>query len=308
MGTTRASIYKGPGVVIVGGQTIHDKDGINADFEFPTEEIPSSMAGALGEIKTDQSGKITATPYGKVSAGLLTLLYPHGTPSIGADIFGDSDVPLVIHGKDTNKITFHATALTKSPDLILSTKKTAFGQAEWTALLATGKLPTESAAFLTVASAAYASGDPDTDALTGKVYTGTFGNVTFSDTKDGWTVTFEYQFTPIPSDIAGTIGMMLTGVKVRASCQPMGKSLGDLVAMLPYATGIGGSIATANDLVIAGPVGALTVTLKNASMVQGPCKWGRTELRAGQIGFVASRSITNGVAGALYAVGIVPAA
>jgi hypothetical protein len=43
-------------------------------------------------------------------------------------------------------------------------------------------------------------------------------------------------------------------------------------------------------------------------MVQGPCKWGRTELRAGQIGFVASRSITNGVAGALYSVGIVPAA
>ncbi|MFQ6355715.1 hypothetical protein, partial [Streptococcus pneumoniae] len=82
-----------------------------------------------------------------------------------------SDVPLVIHGKDTNKITFHATALTKSPDLFLGAKKTPYGQAEWTALLATGKLPSEASAFLTVASAAYASGGPDTDALTGKVYT-----------------------------------------------------------------------------------------------------------------------------------------
>ena len=45
-------------------------------------------------------------------------------------------------------------------------------------------------------------------------------------------------------------------------------------------------MATANDLVIEA-AGGLKVTLKNAALVTGPIQWGTTQLRAGEIGFVA---------------------
>ena len=99
-------------------------------------------------------------------------------------------------------------------------------------------------------------------------------------------------------------GMILTGVTVRASCTPLGKSLAEVLAMLPYALGRGASLAGAVDLTIEGGTGSVSVVLKNARAVTGPVAWGSGTLRAGQLGFTASRSFANGVAGALFSVGI----
>lgn len=314
MSVTRQAIIHGPGAVIWGSQTIHDKDGINATIESPSDEVRSSVSGKLFDLKTDQQAKITATPCGVLSADLLAVLFPAAftTPAIGTDVFGSTDAPLVVWGKDGRKLTFHAAALTKSPDIILSPAKTSFGGAEWTALLANGKLPTEAAAFLTEEAAAYAQNDPNPAGLTGYLYTGVLGSgggaTTIADTVDGWSVQVEPSFQPIQTDSAGTVGMILTGVTVRASCTPVGKTLAEVIAMLPYALGRGASLATATDLTIAGAAGSLSVVLKNARAVTGPVAWGSGTLRAGQLGFIASRSYANNAAAALFSVGIVPAA
>ena len=124
MAINRTTILRGPGTVIYGtgngAQTIYDATGITAEVETSTSDVPSSVSGTLDQIKTDQVGTIRFTPCGQLSAGLLALLYPYGTPTIGARVFGDADVPLSIHSVAGTKVTFVNAALTAMPPLRLS--------------------------------------------------------------------------------------------------------------------------------------------------------------------------------------------
>lgn len=288
MATTRQSIVRGPGTVAFNGVKLFDASGITAEVDSTTKEIPSSIAGTLDTIKTDQVGKISLTPIGNVSAEILATLFPSWIqkPVIGQSVFGSTDKPLVVSSMAGTKVTFNAAALTKCPDLMLSPVETAFGGVEFTALLANGKLPNETGAFYAVTSAAYADGEPPRDNLSGFHYQGTFGSLTIPDTEAGWTVTVEPNLNPVMTDSQGTIDYTLGGVTVRARCVPLGLSESQILAALPVAKGRGASVATTDDLVISSS-GGLTVTLKNAALVTGPIQWGTTQLRAGEIGFVA---------------------
>ena len=288
MATTRQSIVRGPGTVAFNGVKLFDASGITAEVDSTTKEIPSSIAGTLDTIKTDQVGKISLTPIGNVSAEILATLFPSWIqkPVIGQSVFGSTDKPLVVSSMAGTKVTFNAAALTKCPDLMLSPVVTAFGGVEFTALLANGKLPNETGAFYAVTSAAYADGEPPRDNLSGFHYQGTFGSLTIPDTAAGWTVTVEPNLNPVMTDSQGTIDYTLGGVTVRARCVPLGLSESQILAALPVAKGRGASVATTDDLVISSS-GGLTVTLKNAALVTGPIQWGTTQLRAGEIGFVA---------------------
>ena len=288
MGTTRQSIVRGPGTVTFDGVKFFDASGITAEVDSTTKEIPSSIAGTLDTIKTDQIGKVSFTPVGNVSAEILAALFPAyiQKPVIGASVFGSTDKPLVVSSMAGTKVTFNAAALTKCPDLVLSPVETAFGGVEFTALLANGKLPDEAGAFYAVTNAAYADGEPPRTGLSGLHYQGAFGTLDIPDTESGWTVTVEPNLQPVMTDSQGTIDYTLGGVTVRARCVPLGLSESQILAALPIARGRGASVATANDLVIEA-AGGLKVTLKNAALVTGPIQWGTTQLRAGELGFVA---------------------
>ena len=306
MATTRQSIVRGPGTVTFNSVKLFDADGITAEVESSTQEIPSSIAGNIDTIKTDQIGKVTLTPVGEISSALLELLYPYQTPNPGASIMGSTDKSLVISSRAGTKVTFLNAALSKIPDLILSPVKTAFGSAEFTALLANGKLPTDENSFFKVETAAYSDGEPGRTGLSGCHYVGTWGSgqgaLTIPDTQDGWTVSFELQLDPVTTDSQGTIDYTFGGLTVRASCTPLGLTEAQIMAALPILSGRGASTATTKNLVIAAANPGLTVTLNNAALVTGPLAWGSTTLRAGQIGFVAHRAISNGTLGALYSV------
>lgn len=305
MATTRQSIIRGPGTVTFGGAKIFDADGINAEIESNSQEIPSSISGTLDTIKTDQIGQISLTPVGNLSTALLNVLYPAytQTPVIGQSLFGTTDAPLVVASRAGTKVTFNAAALTQCPELRLSPVATAFGQAQFTALLANGKLPTDQASFYAVAAATYADGEPPRDGLSGFHYQGTYGSLAIPDTLDGWTVAAEMQTEAVTTDSQGTIDYTLTGMTVRASCTPLGLTESQLLAALPVLKGRGASLASAEDLVISA-TGGLTVTLKHAALVTGPIQWGATQLRAGQIGFIANIDPTTG---ALWSVAYNPA-
>ena len=289
MATTRQSIIRGPGSVSFGGVTLYDASGITAEIDSATQDVPSSIAGKLDTIKTDQTGKISLTPVGNLSEALVGVLYPDWvkTPEIGRSVFGSTDAPLVVHSKAGTKVTFLAAALSKCPDLLLSPVKTAFGAAEFAALLANGKLPTESDSLYKVESAAYALDEPPRDGLTGFHYAGTFGSLSIPDTLDGWTVSVELQLEDVKTDSQGTIDYTLGGVNVTAKCTPLGLTEAQILAALPALSGRGASLASANYLVISA-TGGLTVTLKKAALVTGPLNWGATQLRAGELGFTAN--------------------
>lgn len=296
MATTRQSIIRGPGTVTFGGVKLFDKDGIVAEIESNSQEVPSSISGTLDTIKTDQIGRVSLTPVGNLSEALLEVLYPSfaQTPEIGRSLLGSTDAPLVVSSRAGTKVTFNAAALTQLPELRLSPIATAFGQAQFTALVPNGKLPDDATTkFYTVTSATYEDGEPPRDGLSGFHYQGTYGSLSIPDTLDGWTVTPELQTEAVTTDSQGTIDYTLTGLTVRASCTPLGLSESQILAALPVLQGRGKSLASASDLVISS-TGGLTVTLKHAALVTGSLQWGATQLRAGQIGFIANIDPTTG--------------
>ena len=301
MAIQRTAIIRGPGAVKFGSVVIHDASGITAEIESSTQEVPSSISGPLDTIKTDQVATVGLTPCGEITADILAALYPHQTPAIGSSLCGISDTALVVHSLAGQKVEFANAFLSKVPDLLLSPVKTAFGAAEFTALLGLGKVPGDSGAFCGVSPATYNLNYPDPEGLTGVQSLGTFGPLSIPDTADGWTVSVELATDPQATDNLGTIDYTLQGVTVRAKCTPVGLTEAQILAALPHTLGRGASLRGDNDLVIAGE-GGLTVTLKNARIVTGPLAWGSTTLRVGEIGFIAQRSFSSGVAGALYSV------
>lgn len=303
MATQRTSIIRGPGSLKYDGVTIYDADGITAEVNTETQDVPSSVSGQLDTIKADQTATVSFTPCGQISADLLSILFPHQTPSIGSSLCGVADKSLLIHSLAGQKVEFVNAVLTGAPELRLSPVATAFGQAQFTGLLGLGKAPGDAEAFYKVAAAAYNLNYPDPTGLTGVHYVGTFGSLSIPDTADGWTVNVELETKPVKTDSQGTIDFTLSGVTVRAKCTPLGLTESQILAKLPVSSARGASLRGSDDLVIAG-TGGLTVTLKNASLVTGPLQWGNTTLRAGELGFVAHRSFNQGVAGALYSVAL----
>ena len=295
MATTRQSIVRGPGTVNFNSVKFFDQSGITAELDSSTQDIGSSISGKLDTIKTDQIGKISLTPVGNLSQALLDIFFPSyfKTPVIGQSIFGSTDTPLHVTSRAGRKVSFLNAALTKCPELQLSPVKTAFGPIEFTALLANGKLATDSNSLFTEAAATYADGEPPRDGLSGFHYTGTLGSLVIPDTVDGWTVSIEPQLEAVVTDSQGTIDYTLGGVNVTAKCTPLGLSEAQILGALPVLRGRGASMAGTNDLVIESD-GGLIVTLKNASLVTGPLQWGTTTLRAGELGFTAHVDTTDG--------------
>ena len=311
MAINRTNILRGPGTVIwnpggTGEQTIFDASGITADIETSSGDVPSSVSGVIDRFKTDQVGTVKFTPCGQLSAGLLALLYPYGTPTIGARVFPDADVPLTIHSVAGTKVTFVNAALTQMPPLTLSPVKTAFGEAVFTALLGLGKKPSDSNSFFTTAAATYAAGGPDPSGIVGVQYAASYGSLNILDTLDGWTITPELQLEPVTTDLLGTVDYTVQGVGCTATCTPLGLSEAQILGALPLTKDRGTSLTGASDLVITGANG-LTVTLKNATMLRGPLHWGNTTLRAGEVAFTAHRAFSQGTPGAVFSVAMTPA-
>lgn len=300
MSINRNTILRGPGTVVFGGATVFDANGITCEIESATQGLPSSISGEIGTIKTDQTGKISFTPCGQISAAILAALYPYASAAIGSSACGAADTPCVVHGMSGTRVTLVNCCVRKMPEIYLSPVKTAFGSVELAAALGLAKGPTDDAALYTVEQAAYDAGAPDPTGITGVAYAGTFGALSIPDTADGWTITPEVTLNPVSTDTLGTIDWTVASVGCTAKCTPLGLTEEQILAALP-ATRARGSLIGGDDLVVTG-AGGLKVTLHGASLVTGPLQWGNTQLRAGEIGFTAHRSFAGGVPGPVFEV------
>ena len=300
MSINRNTILRGPGTVKFGGATVFDANGITCEIESATQGLPSSISGEIGTIKTDQTGKISFTPCGQISAAILAALFPYASAAIGSSACGAADTPCVVHGLSGTRVTLVNCCVRKMPEIYLSPVKTAFGSVELAAALGLAKGPTDDAALYTVEQAAYDAGAPDPTGITGVAYAGTFGALSIPDTADGWTITPEVTLQPVSTDTLGTIDWTVASVGCTAKCTPLGLTEEQILAALP-ATRARGSLIGGDDLVVSG-AGGLKVTLHGASIVTGPLQWGNTQLRAGEIGFTAHRSFAGGVPGPVFEV------
>lgn len=313
--SNRTTLVKGPGVVKFGDVVLHSADGITADVSVETTPIPSDMEGEVDKLIINRFAEASIRPVGQLSSAILAALFPHQTPALGTPIFGDADVPLILHSKAGVRCTFLNAALIAPPQLVLSATRTAFGgAAKFRALLAADKAPGDDGSFIEIDDVPFSAVDyPFLATAKGGRYIGTLGVGQAAlqiDTLSGWSIDVQIATTPWKTDHEGEIAHDLASVAVLAKCTPVRLSESDLLGLVPWNAVQGASARSGKNLVISAGAGSGVVkaTLSDVAVLQGPCKWGATALRAGEIGFTAHRTIADDTLGALYQVIMEPAA
>jgi hypothetical protein len=302
----RNAIVRGPGTTQLGtGPVIYSAGDIESAWELAQGEVPSAFFGSVDRYITDKVARTRLTPAGQLTTAMISSLFPHLNPTIGASIFGAADVPLKIHSRDGRLYTLLASAVTKMPDLILSPRKTALGQVEYTSVLKTSGDPTTADHYYTEASSAWSDATFATADVRRRVYSGSWNSITFL-TEDGWTVSFDVTLEPTRLDEGGTVDMVITNVVARAKCRPLSTAAADLLTAMRVqgvaGAAIGASVRQAQDLTIAGT--GVSVVLKDVALVEAGQAWGAATLRAGEIGFIANRVESTGTFGAVATIAI----
>jgi len=306
----RTTIIDGPGSVQHGSVKLFAQDGIEAVAEVEAWRPSIATHGEGGPRLRDGRAVISLTPAGNLTAGIIAALYPSAlrSPTINASMHGTTDTALFVHSTAGKKVTFHNAALAGMPELTLSPQSTFVGQVQYNALLRNGYARATANSLYTVADAAWAEAFPEAEIIS-VPYTATWGtgagDLTIY-TEAGWRVTFDVQLVPRYVDGFGTIDYKLGGVTCRASCQPVNLTEANVLDNLQL-QGVtpGAAMRQGKTLTITGASGGLQVILYDAVMRTGPCRWGKTTLRAGEIGFEASRLIDAGDLTTLFAISIV---
>jgi hypothetical protein len=306
MALTRASVLRGPGKVKINATEILTQGDITFTPNIATAPVNFSHGGVIDSVLSDATLQVDFTPANQITASILSALFPYGTPTIGSSLLSAADVTAAVVGREaaSNKITLAAAALSKMPSLKLSSRNpNIFGSnATLVSSVKTGVARSVADSLYTIGTEAWTGVITRADIKAG-TYSGSWNSLTFGSTEDGWNVEFDAQWTPVTTDEDGTIDWTLESVTARASCTPIGQALTLINSLPSYNKLIGASLYAATDLVIAA-TGGLTVTLKQAFLVQGPCRWGAGTLRHGQIGFQTTRALATGEPGAVFSVAI----
>jgi len=306
MALARASILRGPGKVKINATEILTRGDIVLTPNISLAPVEFAHGGPLDQVLSDVFMQVEFTPANQITAGIIAALWPYTNPTLGASLLTTADVTAAIVGREaaSNKITLAAAALAKMPSLKLSARAPNLfsSSAQLLASVKTNVARTVADSLYTIGTEAWTGVVTRADIKNG-TYSGSWNSITFGSTEDGWDVEFDCSWSPVTTAEDGTVDWTLEGVTVRASCTPIGQALTLLNSMPAYNQAIGTSQYAATDLVIAA-TGGLTVTLKQAKLVSGPCRWGATTLRHGQVGFITTRYLATGEPSTVFTVAI----
>lgn len=222
------TIIQGPAYITHGGVTLFTQKDVTVAAEIGSWN-PESSFGGVGERFASRQYKITATPVGMITAGILTYLYAaHLSPStkVGISIIPASNDDLVINSiAEMKKYTYHRAGISKPPPLNLSPTATAFGACEWTALIDGGVQPTNAAAYKTNAGtlAAVDTSFEEANIVT-DIYSLAIGaRSTPYDavgSMGGFTLDFPFTLAPVIAGDIGIADIYLAGLALTASFVP----------------------------------------------------------------------------------------
>ncbi len=302
---TRSSILRGPAVVTFNGATLYSKGDITLTMELQTFNVDTAIHGKVDERVSDRVTRISFTPDGQFES--QSVIWPYASMSLGASVFGSTDLPLVIKTVEGKTLTFKAAAITKMPSLVLASTKTMLGDIEFTCIGQENTTWTTDSSLVTVASAAFSDTTFAPSSILTQPYTGAWGASSpwsSISTMDGWQVDFDLQLEPVVTDADGLVDMTFASLEVSAKCRPLGILETDVINALRI-QGVGNARGrslqlNSNDLVITG-TGAV-ITVKSAQLKSGPQMFGAGQLRIGELVWVATRKFTAGVASPLFSV------
>lgn len=303
------------------------KFSVKDDFEIKdnleTMLINTSAVAHVDERAVDVQCECSFVPAGIWTTAILNAIYaPFASYARGKSLLNGNgvagDLPFVANSVDGEVNTMVASAITKIPDLYLSAKKTMIGSMTMSGYRAKAKGWNDADSLRTVAATG-GTGVDSTFTPAGIIvqpYLGVWGAVSgFAsiDTVDGWTISFNLKADKITVDSQGAIDIAFDEISVMAKCQPVGPtSLNILAALkmqgltLPAGRGMSlqsdGSGGVTPDLVISGinDAGATSITIGAAQLKGAGYRFGAQILRAGEVGFVATRKFASGVPSALF--------
>lgn len=315
MGMTRASLNRVPGRLAFASQSIYAKGGttIDSDLVYQTEPISVVGMGLIDNRDKEAYAEITITPDGRMTTGLAAVLWPFGSPTIGAGIFTDTDVPAVIHGNDSSLDTYAAAAVVQMPQMIFHPVKTLVGQMKLLCLRGhtTGNVNpwSTSGSLRTYAN----TGGTFTDATftaTGPItqdYLVTWGSVSgwaSLDFYDG--LVFEPKIEFVDDNVAAvglfnrrikSVGGMLRGIPMGLTRQMIDTQLN--IQGSGAVRGASGA-AKSYSLSVTGADGKVYLNISLAQLVKSKIVNGVEQLRENEIAFDVLPSFSSGVRGAYW--------
>jgi len=296
----RTTIVRGPCKITYDGATFYSKGGVTLTMNQSTFDKEVDAYGMVGKAKTDMQIVVEFEPVGEIEA--LTTLFPYGSTTIGASIYGSSDKALIIVAADAT-YTIHNAAITKLPTLRCTANNTQLGSVQFTGLVKNSANPNAITSYYTASAGAAIGTAFDPALIIAAPYTATLGGSSFSSS-DGFEISFDLALTPIVVDGIGTVTMALGNIGSTISCTPIGVATG---AFDTYFDGLdaGEELGVATLDVSTTVTGGLNFDAAAVQIISIDRKFSPTENRLGKLTMAAKRTFTSGSPNALFTIAAV---
>lgn len=301
----RTAIISGPALIKYNTTSSFWSKG-NVEVKVINDRFPIDTAhfGKVDERNQDRRVEVTFEPSGAITSTLAAVLWPYGATTVGSSIFTGTDKPLEIFGRDGRKITVHAAAITKMSAIRLGVNSTLLGPITFTGLVKNNTDPTNAAAYYTEAAVAY-PGDTgfaiaDIKTAAAAAVWGASAPWNSFTSENGFEVDFNLNLAPQKVDGIGTVDMTFQSLDVMLKAIPVGPAALDILAAIAPTTGLGASIATANNLTVT--AGTVAVMISKAALTDSGLIFGAAAKRVGATTWMATRTITTGTADPLFTV------
>lgn len=267
------------------------------------------VAGTLYYLHVISGTNISVhTTYANAVAGVNPVAISAGS----GNVIGVVNNPLTIQTLDGYLWTFFNAAVSKMPNLSLSTVKTAVGGIEFNCYLADGQDWSGASSLYSYAANPWPgdSGFNPANILTGEI-NAVWGSVapwSSFQTKEGWEVNFAMSLEAVEVDNVGLITHRLSNLVVTASAIPLGVQPSDVAAAL-YLQGAnaarGRSLAqfSPGNLLLSAVANNLGCKIFGAAMRGGPAVYSINKERIGRLEWVATRSFGSSGPNPLFAIG-----
>ena len=297
----RTTIVRGPCKIVYDAQTFYSKGGVSLTMTNSTFDKETDAYGIVGKAKTDFQVVVEFEPVGEIEA--LTVLFPYGSTSIGASIYGATDKTLVITATDAT-YTIRNAAVTQMPSIRCTANNTAFGSVQFTGIIDKGGNPNLLADYYSVGAGGSIGALFNPAAIVTAPYTANLGGSLAFSSEAGFEIAFDLSLNPVTVDGMGTVDMSLQNLGVNITCIPVG------VAENSFDTYFG-SLDAGEDLGVATlgiqttTVGGLNFDCAAVQIVDLQKRFSPTENRLGQLNMSARRTFASGVPAALFTVAAV---
>lgn len=300
----RTTIIAGPALVQFATQKFWSKGNVEVKIINDRFDIETAHFGKVDERYQDRRVEVTFEPSGAITAGIATVLWPYGATTVGTSVLTGTDRPLEIFGRDGRKITVHAAAVTKMPTLRLGSNTTLLSSMTFTGLVKNTTDPTNAAAYYTEAAVTYPgdTGFAISDIKTAAASAVWGASAPWSSfvSETGFEIDFNLKLAPQKVDGIGTVDMTFQSVEVMLKAVPVGPAATDILAKLSPTSGLGASIAGADNLTVT--AGTVAVLLSKPGITDSGLVFGSSAKRVAATTWQATRTVTTGVADALFTV------